>query len=68
MQSLVFLTYFFQKLSKKNLWGMGSTLPLVKEGLSENEAENLENVDVHLQVVVRAEILPRNFLQTPRNY
>ena len=25
MQSLVFLTYFFQKLSKENLWGMGST-------------------------------------------
>ena len=28
MQSVVFLTYFFQKLSKKNLWGAGSTPPL----------------------------------------
>ena len=34
MQSLVFLTHFFQKLSKKNLWGVGST-PLVQEGLKD---------------------------------
>ena len=27
MQNLVFLTYLFQKLSKKNLWGVGSTPP-----------------------------------------
>ena len=27
MQSLVFLAYFFQKLSKKNLCGVGSTPP-----------------------------------------
>ena len=27
MQRLVFLTYFFQKLSKKDLWGVGSTPP-----------------------------------------
>ena len=38
MQSLVFLTCFYQKLSKKNLWGgggVGST-PLVNEGLMKN--------------------------------
>ena len=30
MQSVVFLTYFFQKLSKKDLWGL---VPPVQEGL-----------------------------------
>ena len=34
MQSLMFLGSFDQKLSKKNLWGVGSS-PLVKEGLKE---------------------------------
>ena len=36
MQSLVFLTNFFQKLSEKNLWGVGRPPPplLVKEGLT----------------------------------
>ena len=35
MQSLMFLACFLQKLSKKNLWRVGSTLPLlVKEGLT----------------------------------
>ena len=34
MQSLVFLTYFFQKLSKKNLWWSARPPPpLVQEGL-----------------------------------
>ena len=32
MQSLVFLTYFFQKSSKKNLWGLARPI-LVQEGL-----------------------------------
>ena len=32
MQSLVFLTCFCQKLSKKNLWG-SARISLVKEGL-----------------------------------
>ena len=36
MQSLVYLSYFFQKVSTKNLGGGGgSTPPLVKEGLKE---------------------------------
>ena len=33
MQSWVFLTYFFQKLSKENLWGDRLDPPLVQEGL-----------------------------------
>ena len=40
MQSLVFLIYFFQKLSKKNLWGVGSN-PLVKEGLKAGERRQI---------------------------
>ena len=35
MQNLVLLTYGFQKLSKKNLWGSARTpLPLVQKGLN----------------------------------
>ena len=29
--------FFLQKLSKKNFWGVGSTPPPVKEGLTINE-------------------------------
>ena len=39
MQSLMFLGCFDQKLSKKNLWGVGSTPLLVKEGLIHLENE-----------------------------
>ena len=37
MHNLVFLTYVFQKLLKKNLWGWLDPPPLVQEGLKTYE-------------------------------